>query len=104
MLFTAVLGVVGAGKSLPLDLRPHTCDAGLVEWAGGRTVSPLSSVPKVQKILMGWRVGPPPLKQGYRGEGQERAHSHGGLCALQVDCCFPCIFLCQGRWEGDSAS
>lgn len=59
VLFTAVLGVVGAGKSLPLDLRPHTCDAGLVEWAGRRTVSPLSSVPAVQKILMGWRVGPP---------------------------------------------
>lgn len=69
VLFPAVLGVVGAGKSLLQDLQQQTCDAGLVGWAGGRTLSPLSSAPVVQKILMGWRVG---LTSSRDSEGKAR--------------------------------
>lgn len=87
VLFTAVLGVVGAGKSLLLDLRPHTCDAGLVEWAGGRTVSPLSSVPAVQKILVGWRVG---LTSNRNTEGKARREPTVMVC---VCCEWISVFL-----------
>ena len=81
----------GGWPSLLLDLGQHACEAGLVGWAGGRTLSPLSSAPAVQKILMGWRVG---LTSSRDTEGKARREPKvtvGCVCCEWITV-FPAFF------------